>query len=167
MSEIFVPEIKIINEEKPIKVKKPRKPLSDERKAQLRIQLATARLAKKNAKAKVVKTVEEPEPPTKPAPKPKKPKAKVVKEIPKVIKSNNEQELEDLKTELRMLKESNSLTEKNNIKKEIASIKERNKLPKIPEAPEPEPTPKPLEIPEFKKENYSTYKKSIWKQFED
>ena len=158
--------------EKVKKVRKPRKPMSEEQKQVLRERLAKAREAKKlkkerNSAPKVekpkvekkitIETIEKPKPVLKPVP--------VVDEFAEMRK-----QLADLKT-------LNKNQERQLLKQQLAAEKskmERNKkpLPVIKEesvsmpisTPTPQPT-KPVDIPP-KKKRYSTYKKSIWSQFD-
>ena len=161
------------------KEKKARAPLSDQRKQQLREQLARAREAKK------LKKTPPPPPPT-PAPSPvvekkvRKPRAKKERNMDPIVphprpviipKSNAEQELADLKLELSLLKEAGKKREIDELRSQVKALKSV-KPPKLPEPlqqleEEPEPEKEPIEVKEFKKENYSTYKKSIWAGFSD
>ena len=165
--------------EKPKKEKKARAPLSEERKQQLRDQLAKAREAKRNKNA--------PPPPT-PAPSPvpekekkvRKPRAKKERNVepvvphPKPVKvpmDTAQQELADLKLELSLLREAGKKKEIEDLRTQVKALK-TVKAPKLPERlqqleEEPEPKSEPIEVKEFKKENYSTYKKSIWAGFSD
>ena len=180
--EIFeVPEEKIPLievEEKPKKAKKARAPLSDERKAQLREQLKRAREAKTAKKLGVSKVVEPvkvvvaPEPEPEPVKKVRKPRAKKEPAHPKPVpipKDNRTQELEDLKLELSLLKESNKKKEIDELRLQVANLKKPKSAPKIEiQEKSPEPQVKVYSPPpEFKKANYSTYKKSIWAGFGD
>jgi len=168
--------------EKPKKEKKSRAPLSDERKQQLREQLARAREAKKNKKTP-------PPPPPTPAPSPapvvekekkvRKPRVKKERNVEPMVphprpviipKSNAEQELADLKLELSLLKEAGKKREIEELRTQVKALK-TVKPPKLPEPlqqleEEPEPEKEPIEVKEFKKQNYSTYKKSIWAGFD-
>ena len=161
------------------KEKKARAPLSDQRKQQLREQLARAREAKK------LKKTPPPPPPT-PAPSPvvekkvRKPRAKKERNMDPIVphprpviipKSNAEQELADLKLELSLLKEAGKKREIDELRSQVKALKSV-KPPKLPEPlqqleEEPEPEKEPIEVKEFKKQNYSTYKKSIWAGFSD
>ena len=165
--------------EKPKKEKKARAPLSEERKQQLRDQLAKAREAKRNKNAP-------PAPPPSPAaPKEKekkvrKPRAKKERNVepvvphPKPVKvpmDTAQQELADLKLELSLLREAGKKKEIDDLRTQVKALKSV-RPPKLPErlqqlAEEPEPKSEPIEVKEFKKENYSTYKKSIWAGFSD
>ena len=115
-------------EEKPKKVKKPRKPLIDERKEQLREQLKAARLAsqeKRGAKA-IAKKLEKQE----------KDKEEIDSKLEKyakkrgVIKNNDEiegykKQIEDLKKQLEMKKEK-----VNEVKQEIKELPKEEKQDK-------------------------------------
>ena len=165
--------------EKPKKEKKARAPLSDERKQQLRDQLARAREAKKNKKTP-------PPPPPTPelAPivekKVRKPRVKKERSqepiVPhprpiKVPMDTAQQELADLKLELSLLKEAGKKREIDELRTQVKALK-TVRPPKLPEPlqqleEEPVPKSEPIPVKEFKKENYSTYKKSIWAGFSD
>ena len=167
--------------EKPKKEKKARAPLSEERKKQLRDQLAKAREAKRNKNAP-------PALPPSPAPTPPKEKEKKVRK-PRAKKERNaepvvphpkpvkvpidtaQQELADLKLELSLLREAGKKKEIEDLRTQVKALK-TVKPPKLPEQlqqleEEPEPKSEPIQVKEFKKENYSTYKKSIWAGFAD
>ena len=164
--------------EKPKKEKKARAPLSEERKQQLRNQLAKAREAKRNKNAP-------PAPPPSPTPskekekKVRKPRAKKERNVEPVVphpkpvkvpKNNAEQELADLKLELSLLREAGKKKEIEDLRTQVKALKTA-KPPKLPERlqqleEEPEPKSEPIQVKEFKKENYSTYKKSIWAGFD-
>ena len=165
--------------EKPKKEKKARAPLSEERKQQLRDQLAKAREAKRNKNAP-------PAPPPSPTPpkekekKVRKPRAKKERNAepvvphPKPVKvpmDTAQQELADLKLELSLLREAGKKKEIEDLRTQVKALK-TVKPPKLPERlqqleEEPEPKSEPIQVKEFKKENYSTYKKSIWAGFGD
>ena len=102
----------------------------------------------------------------------KKPKKFI---IPKRVKPDNTQELEDLKLELQLLKEAKNKKEVSDLREQVLKLKQKKpELNQLKEEPEPAPTPAPSPVkkerntmpvvPEFKKENYSTYKKSIWRK---
>ena len=159
--------------EKPKKEKKARAPLSDERKQQLRDQLARAREAKKNKKTP-------PPPPPTPelAPivekKVRKPRAKKERNVEPIVphprpiiipKSNAEQELADLKLELSLLKEAGKKREIDELRTQVKALK-TVRPPKLPEPlqqleEDPVPEKEPIEVKEFKKQ------KSIWAGFSD
>ena len=161
------------------KTKKTRAPLSEERKQQLREQLARAREAKK-----LKKTPPPPPPTPELAPvvekKVRKPRAKKERNMDPIVphprpviipKSNAEQELADLKLELSLLKEAGKKREIDELRSQVKALKSV-KPPKLPEPlqqleEEPEPEKEPIEVKELKKQNYSTYKKSIWAGFSD
>ena len=173
MSDIFIKEesAPLIAQVKEKKPRKARKPLTEEQKDVLRARLQKARDAKKSKKAATPAEVEE----SAPAPSPpviEKKKAKKFN-IPKRVKPDNTQELEDLKLELQLLKEAKNKKEVSDLREQVLKLKQ--KPPKqLEEDPVPAPTPAPSPVkkerntmpvvPEFKKENYSTYKKSIWRK---
>ena len=172
MSDIFIKEesAPLIEQVKEKKPRKARKPLTEEQKDVLRARLQKAREAKKSKKAAPT-----PAPESAPAPAPpviEKKKAKKFN-IPKRVKPDNTQELEDLKLELQLLKEAKNKKEVSDLREQVLKLKQ--KPPKqLEEDPVPAPTPAPSPVkkerntmpavPEFKKENYSTYKKSIWRK---
>mgnify|MGYP003648954409 CR=1 FL=1 len=192
--EVFV--VKDDNEPELIEVKKKgRKPMSEERKAQLREQLKKAREAKKLAKEQR-KANGEPEPK-------KDPKAsKVIKVLDQVgetpeplppvfvksMKKNQSKEIDFLKMEIAELKKGGTSKEDlqmiKDLKEEMVELRnvakqykeQQNKLKKIKEAKEKEvvekvepikpiPTPTPAIQIPKPAPRYSTYKKSIWTQF--
>ena len=121
--------------EKPKKAKKPRAPMSDERKAKLREQLAHARLVKKIKKQEELELIkkhkEEPkvvkEEPVVVVEEPKVVKEEVVVvEEPKVVKEEPvvKSEIQLMKEEIEKLKKSNSdKSELATLKKEMAELK--------------------------------------------
>jgi len=180
------------NEPELIEVKKKgRKPMSEERKAQLREQLKKAREAKKKAKEDR-KAKGEPEPP-------KDPKAsKVIKVLDQVgvtpeplppvyvksMKKNQSKDIEFLRMEIAELKKGGTskedlqmikdlkeeLTDLRNIAKEYKKRQKDLNTPKPKKEKPPQPTqtepidiPVPAPVPVAPR--YSTYKKSIWSQF--
>jgi type I site-specific restriction endonuclease len=190
-------EVFVTKDEEPelIEVKKKgRRPMSEERKAQLREQLKKAREAKKKAKEER-KAKGEPEPK-------KDPKAsKVIKVLDQVggdpvaeplppvyvksMKKNQSKEIQFLKLEIEELKKNGSSKEDlqmiKELKEEMLELKnvakqykeQQNKLKKIKESKEEkvekveeqkQPVAQPINIPK-PVPRYSTYKKSIWSQF--
>ena len=151
--------------EKVKKVRKPRKPLDEEQKKVLRERLAKAREAKKLKKERnsapkvekpiVIETVEKPKPVLKPNPVAVDEFAEMRKQLADLRTLNKNQERQLLKQQLAAEK---SKMEKN--KKPLPVIKEETIS-----APNPAPTPQPSVEPP-KKKRYSTYKKSIWSQFD-
>ena len=158
----------------PMKVKKPRKPMSEERKEALREQLKGAREIKKNkreaSKPKEPEITLEvgghsiPEPVSKPV-KEKKPRQKKV-EIPKIDDSI------ELRRQLDALRASHKANENELLKQQITNQKLKNakkeKMKPIMEEPKgpgfPE-LPKSPPSPIAPQKRYSTYKKSVWAEF--
>jgi hypothetical protein len=161
--------------EKPKKEKKARAPLSNERKQQLRDQLARAREAKRTKNAPT--PVPSPAPPKEIEKKVRKPRAKKERNVEPVVphprpvtspKDTAQQELADLRLELSLLKEAGKKREIDDLRTQVQALKSV-KPPKLPEPlqqleQDPVPKSEPIEV---KKENYSTYKKSIWAGFSD
>ena len=151
--------------EKVKKVRKPRKPMSEEQKQVLRERLAKARAAKKLKKERNS------------APKIEKPVVIETVEKPKLVLKPNPvavDEFAEMRKQLADLRTLNKNQERQLLKQQLAAEKskmEKNKkpLPVIREervqAPTPAPTPQPTVEPP-KKKRYSTYKKSIWSQFD-
>jgi len=174
MSDIFIKEesVPLIPEVKEKKPRKARKPLTEEQKDVLRARLQKARDAKKSKKAGPPPAQTEESAPAPSPPVIEKKKAKKFN-IPKRVKPNNTQELEDLKLELQLLKEAKNKKEVNDLKEQVLKLKQKP-IQQLEEDPVPAPTPAPSPvkkerntmptIPEVKKENYSTYKKSIWRK---
>ena len=154
------------------KVKKPRKPMSEERKAQLREQLAKAREIKKTKKLESAQvgghsvpiSLQEVE-----KPKVKKIERNTAPSIPLTILEEVD-DMEDLKTQLAELKKSNKKHERDLIAQAIdfekqkapkANVMEEPKGAGFPELPKdyvPAPPPPPAQPAA----RYATYKKSIW-----
>lgn len=190
-SEVFVEETHEIVEVK----KKGRKPMSEERKEQLRTQLKKAREAKKAKKAKGEKI--EPEPKVKKV-------LEATEEEPAVYVKNvrktkpavdHREELDELKAQIAELKANKTskadLEEIKALKAEMKEIRaaaveyKKQQLQKTKDAKEAqkeaeakqetiittkkaknEPQKPVLEPPPFKPEaRYSTYKKSVWSKF--
>ena len=170
--------------EKPKKERKQRAPLSEEKKEILRERLKKAREAKKLKQTTEPKVVKEK------VKKEKVVKEKVVKQKEPVFKSEYKkiniirhpqpkrvpkdtrtQELEDLRSELLLLKENGRKKEISDLKNQVNSLKEKNKEKKQSPAPskvvkersEPPVVPKEADVKKAVK-NYSTYKKSIWSE---
>jgi hypothetical protein len=189
------PKVEEVVTAPPVKIKKPRKPMSEERKEILREQLKKAREIKK-AKKEQKNTVERPATPM-PAPiaptpvapeiklevvpnevgghsipvekvkKPRKPRVKKERnQLPKIDESI------ELKRQLDELRAANKSKENELLKQQIANQKLKNaqdkpiKLKKV--------TTKPLTTTETdsapppvekKKARYSTYKKSVWAEY--
>jgi hypothetical protein len=162
------------------KVKKPRKPMSEERKEALREQLKVAREIKKNKKEASKPKEPEiildigghsiPEPATKPI-KEKKPRQKKV-----VLERNIEPKIPDDSIELRRqldeLRASHKANENELLKQQIANQKLKNakkeKMQPIMEEPQgpgfPE-LPKGPPSPIAPQKRYSTYAKSVWDEY--
>tara|TARA_R110002012_G_scaffold298110_1_gene496375 strand:+ start:519 stop:1070 length:552 start_codon:yes stop_codon:yes gene_type:complete len=178
--EVFVnpPEEEETHELIEVKSKK-RKPMSDERKAQLKEQLKLAREKKKALKEAGKEIPKEPKlkkvlPATESEP------AIYVKNMRKT-KIDHTKDIAELKSQIAELKEHNNKSDKEELKQlrlEMKEIKEQQKLEKTqqkkltdykkppPKAPEPKVVkpivPAPREVPTPR---YSTYQKSIWSQF--
>ena len=159
-----------------VKVKKPRKPMTEERKQALREQLKIAREIKKNkkelAKPKEPEITLEVGGHSIPDPKPvkeKKPRQKKVEkkvEIPKIDDSI------ELRRQLDALRASHKANENELLKQQITNQKLKNakkeqmkpimEEPKGPGFPElPKSPPSPI----APQKRYSTYKKSVWAEY--
>ena len=155
-----------------VKVKKPRKPMSEERKEALREQLKVAREIKKNKKeASKPKepeitlevgghSIPEPNPVKEKKPRQKKVEKKV--EIPKIDDSI------ELRRQLDALRASHKANENELLKQQITNQKLKNakkeQMKVIIEEPK-EALPKSPPSPIAPQKRYSTYKKSVWAEY--
>lgn len=175
---------KVEHVEKPKKERKKRKPMTEEQKQVLRDRLKKAREAKKLKKEGKVVPPPAPKVELKVEPKvePKVEKPKKVK-APAVERNVHNEEMDAMRKELNLLRTRNkqhekelvrASLEKEKLKKQgldiLASYKAKkvDKMPTIveekvekPQVPVTAVAPK-----EVKPKRYSTYKKSIWAQFE-
>ena len=180
------PKVEEVIAAPPIKIKKPRKPMSEERKEILREQLKKAREIKK-AKKEQKTAVERPSTPM-PAPapeiklevepaevgghsipvvvkKPRKPRVKKERnQLPKIDESI------ELRKQLDELRAANKSKENELLKQQIANQKLKNaqdKPIKIKKVTEKALSPKETDSApvEKKKARYSTYKKSVWAEY--
>jgi hypothetical protein len=181
------PKVEEVIAAPPVKIKKPRKPMSEERKEILREQLKKAREIKK-AKKEQKNAAERPSTPM-PAPapeiklvveptevgghsipvvvkKPRKPRVKKERnELPKIDESI------ELRKQLDELRAANKSKENELLKQQIANQKLKNaqdKPIKIKKVTEKVLSPKETDSAppvEKKKARYSTYKKSVWAEY--
>ncbi len=172
---------KVEHVEKPKKERKKRKPMTEEQKQVLRDRLKKAREAKKLKKeGKVVAPKVELKVEPKVEPKVEKPK-KV--KAPAVERNVHNEEMDAMRKELNLLRTRNkqhekelvrASLEKEKLKKQgldiLASYKAKkvDKMPTIVEekVEKPQVPVTPVAPKEVKPKRYSTYKKSIWAQFE-